>query len=684
VSTAPVANPLASGWDLHDVLARIRRESPVVEITLPTGTTAWLVTRYDDAQRALGDPRLSKAAKPAGGVNVRTLVPEEVERALNRHMLSADPPDHTRLRRLVSGPFAPRRVAAMRPWIEQIADRLLDDLAATAAGTGAATVDLLDAYAAPLPIEVICELLGIPAEDRSAFRGWVNAVLAGPMDVAGWVPAVLALLDHVRGLLADKRRHPGDDLLTALLTVRDQGDRLTDDELTSMVYLLLLAGHETTTNLIANGVLLLLSEPARWARVVAEPELLPGVVEECLRYEGPVQTATFRTAVVPVELGGQLIPAGAVVLVSLAAANRDPDRFPDPDRLLLDRPAVPNLAFGHGVHYCLGAPLARLEGQVAFGALARRFPGMRLAVPVEQLAWRPSVLIRGLSALPVTLAGARQTDGGRRTSGPSRTPPVTGALTYPASAFRAVLLDGPLDGPVDLAEPERVGGADQHDLPAAVLHPEFLDPDALLVGAVQPGQRQLQERHEREGPDRAGGQDHRGEPPLVPLVGGVGERQHTDHRDQRRNREEEDQHAPAEQPGPGPGGAGAAGVPDVGHLGDRHHVPVRLDDVGGDPHRVVPVIERHHSSKARPSTVAATCRVGPGHPTGWTVGVVSGGHCPSCAARPPAAGHGRSGRTVTRRRCGAAAPACPATAPRSPGGGCPGRSCGRSGRAEGR
>jgi cytochrome P450 len=402
VTTASVANPFAAGWDLHDVLARMRRESPVVEVTLPTGATAWLVTRYDDAQRALSDPRFSKAVMPAGGVNYRALVPESVERALNRHMLATDPPDHTRLRRLVAGPFAPRRVAAMRPWIEQIAERLLDGV------SGAVEVDLLDAYAAPLPIQVICELLGIPVEDQTTFRGWVNAILAGPMNVAEWPPAVMALLDYIRGLLVAKRQDPGDDLLSALITARDEGDRLTDDELTSMVYLLLIAGHETTTNLIANGMLLLLSEPARWERVVAEPELLPGVVEECLRYEGPVQTATFRTTLEPVELGGHLIPAGATVLVSLSSANRDADRFPDPDRLVLDRPATPNLAFGHGIHYCLGAPLARLEGQVAFAALARRFPGMRLAVPLDQLSWRPSVLIRGLAALPVTLNGTRQ------------------------------------------------------------------------------------------------------------------------------------------------------------------------------------------------------------------------------------------------------------------------------------
>ncbi|MEO3745424.1 cytochrome P450 [Plantactinospora sp. B5E13] len=402
MTTAPVSNPFTAGWDLHEVLGGLRRDSPVLEMTMPTGKNAWLVTRYEDAQRALSDPRLSKGVSPAGGVEYRTLVSEDVEQALTRHMLASDPPDHTRLRRLVAGPFAPRKVAAMRPWIEEIAERLLDNIG------DAAEVDLLDAYAAPLPIQVICEMLGVPPEDQSAFRGWVTAILAGPMNLTEWPAAVRSMITYIRELLAAKRERPGNDMLSDLLAVRDEGDRLSDDELTSMVYLLLIAGHETTTNLIANGMLVLLSEPERWAQVVAAPELLPGVIEELLRYEGPVQSSTFRTALEPVEIGGQMIPAGATVVVSLSSANRDAARFPDPDQLVLDRPSIPNLAFGHGIHYCLGAPLARLEGQVAFAALARRFPGMRLATPPEQLVWRPSVLIRGLNSLPVLPGGSGQ------------------------------------------------------------------------------------------------------------------------------------------------------------------------------------------------------------------------------------------------------------------------------------
>ncbi|MEV4756666.1 cytochrome P450 [Micromonospora sp. NPDC049559] len=382
--------------DLHRALAALRRERPVVEVALPGGGTAWLVTRYEDAQRALGDPRLGKRSS-AGGFSYQRMLPEDVARAVSRHLLALDPPDHTRLRRLVSGAFTARRMAALRPRIEGLAEELLDGM------SGADRVDLIESYALPLPIQVLCDLLGVPSEDQADFRSWTNAIVAGGVDPAGLPPALVAIVGYIRELLAAKRRRPADDLLSALITVRDQEDRLSDDELISMVYLLLIAGHETTVNLIGNGALLLLAEPERWARVVATPELVPGAVEELLRYEGPVQSATFRTALEPVELGGQKIPEGARVLISLLSANRDGERFPDPDRLDLDRPVTPNLAFGHGIHYCLGAPLARLEGDIAFRALARRFPDLRLAVPVEEVAWRPSLLLRGLSALPVAL-----------------------------------------------------------------------------------------------------------------------------------------------------------------------------------------------------------------------------------------------------------------------------------------
>lgn len=353
-------------------------------VRLPAGNEAWLVTRYEDAKRALSDPRLSKQY-PVVGIA-----------AVSRHMLAADPPDHTRLRRLVSAAFTARRVEGLRPRIEEITAGLLDDMA------GRDEVDLIDAFAFPLPIQVICELLGVPSADRDAFRAWTNVIVGGPRPGVDHGGAVGALVAYIQDLLMERRRDGGDDLLAALLEVRDAEDRLSEDELTSMVFLLLIAGHETTVNLIGNGAWLLLSRRERWERLRADPSLLPAAVEEMLRYEAPVETATFRIAATDLTIGDQHIAAGEQVVVGLLAANRD-DRFADPDEMVLDRDNNPHLAFGHGIHYCLGAPLARLEGAVAFARLIERFPGLRLAPDVHP-EWRPGLLLRGLQQLPVRLS----------------------------------------------------------------------------------------------------------------------------------------------------------------------------------------------------------------------------------------------------------------------------------------
>ena len=371
--------------DPHPVYARLRRTDPVRRVALPGGGEAWLVTRYEDARRALSDARLSKAYPGAAASPV------------SRHMLAVDPPDHTRLRRLVSAAFTARRVEELRPRIEEITAGLLDDMA------GRDEVDLVDAFAFPLPIQVICELLGVPAGDRDAFRSWTNVIVGGPQPGVDHGAALGAMIGYIRDLLAARRRHGGDDLLTALLAVRDSADRLSENELISMVFLLLIAGHETTVNLIGNGAWLLLSRRERWERLRADPALLPAAVEEMLRYESPVETATLRYATTDLTIGGRHIAAGDQVVVGLLAANRD-DRFAEPDALVLDREPNTHLAFGHGIHYCLGAPLARLEGVVAFGRLAERFPGLRLATaPDESPAWRPGLLLRGLQRLPVRL-----------------------------------------------------------------------------------------------------------------------------------------------------------------------------------------------------------------------------------------------------------------------------------------
>ncbi|MGY0233739.1 cytochrome P450 family protein [Longispora urticae] len=384
--------------DPHPVYARLRADEPVHRVTLPGGNQAWLVTRYDDARQALSDPRLGKGGllTPTGP---NAFMDPEVIAAMSTHMLTADPPDHTRLRRLVSAAFTHRRVELLRPRVEEITAELLDAMA------GKDEVDLIDAFAFPLPIQVICELLGVPAEDRDSFREWSDTIVAGVMsgDRLPW--AFASMLAYLREMLARKRVEPADDLVSALIGVREEGDALTENELTSTVFLLLIAGHETTVNLLGNAVHVLLSRRERWEALRADPELLPGAIEEFLRYESPVETATFRVAVADVELGGTTIPAGDAVLIGLLAGNRDDRRFADAGEFDPARRDNAHLAFGHGIHYCLGAPLARLEARIALGALLARFGDLRLAVAPSELLWRPGVLMRGLVGLPVTGLG---------------------------------------------------------------------------------------------------------------------------------------------------------------------------------------------------------------------------------------------------------------------------------------
>ncbi|BCY05992.1 cytochrome P450 [Actinoplanes sp. L3-i22] len=395
--------------DPHPAYEEWRRSGPVRRAVLPSGMQAWIVTRYEDARRALTDPRLSKRSSPApegqpvGGSRTAGAAPAAamspgIGAAISRHMLAVDPPDHTRLRRLVAAAFTARRIEALRPRVEQIAIDLLDSLA------GREQADLIDEFAFPLPIQVICELLGLPPEDRDDFREWSDAVVAGSAAGPKLGPAIEAMVKYIHALLAERRKAPGDDLLSGLIQVRDAEDRLTEDELSSMVFLLLVAGHETTVNLIGNGTYLMLRDRTEWERLRADRELLPSAIEEFLRYEGPLKTSTFRIATEDVEIGGVTIPAGDPVIIGLLSANRDGDQFPSADLLRLDRVQSPaHLAFGHGIHYCLGAPLARLEAQVAFTALLDRHPGLQLAVPVGELHWRPGLLLRGLQGLPVFL-----------------------------------------------------------------------------------------------------------------------------------------------------------------------------------------------------------------------------------------------------------------------------------------
>jgi len=388
-----VVEHLGAGYfsDPYSVHARLRAEHPVAQVIMPGGTPAWLVTGYAQARAALTDPRLVKLPKGWRPP------PDSLLASLDLHMLNLDPPDHERLRKLVNKAFTARRVEELRPRIAAIAAGLLDDMSTRR------EVDLLASFAFPLPITVICELLGVPVADRDQFRAWSATIVTDTVAPEVFQDHATAMTGYFRRLMAARRREPADDLLSALTSARDEGDRLSENELLSMAFLLLVAGHETTVNLIASGTLALLLNPGELGRLRADPSLLGGAVEELLRYVNPVNNATFRFAGEPLEIDGVAIGAGEVVLVSLSGANRDPSRYADPDRLDLGRDSGGHVAFGHGIHYCLGAPLARLEAEIAFGALLDRFGEITLAVPPDELRWRPSTLIHGLETLPVRL-----------------------------------------------------------------------------------------------------------------------------------------------------------------------------------------------------------------------------------------------------------------------------------------
>ncbi|MEV5388566.1 cytochrome P450 [Streptomyces sp. NPDC052721] len=382
--------------DPYAVYGRLREEGPVHRITGTDGLPAWLVTRYDDVRQALADPRLSLDKRNAtpGGYRGMALPP-----ALDANLLNMDPPDHTRIRRMVSKAFTPRHVEGLRVPIRRAADRLLDSL------SGQDEADLIPSYAAPLPIIVICDLLGVPQDQRPDFRAWTDALVApDPTRPDRAREAVASLLSFFTRLIADKRAHPADDLLSALIAVRDQEDRLSEDELMSLAFLILVAGYENTVHLIGNAVAALLSHPDQLAALRADPAALDRAVEELARYDGPVPLAIRRFPTEDIVIGGVTVPAGETVLLSLAAAHRDPRRFTDPDRLDIGRDAAGHLALGHGIHYCLGAPLARMETGIALTALFDRFPGLALAVPPQELRRRPSMRSRGLIALPVRTA----------------------------------------------------------------------------------------------------------------------------------------------------------------------------------------------------------------------------------------------------------------------------------------
>ncbi|MFB7783875.1 cytochrome P450 [Streptomyces vinaceus] len=374
--------------DPYPVYAALREKGLVHRVHVPGSGDVWLVLGRDEVRAALTDPRLRNDIRHSATWQ------SDGGNAIGLNMLQTDAPHHTRLRALVSREFTAGRVEAMRPRVRRIADGLLDAL------PPAGSADLVAGYALPLPLTVICELLGVPLADQHHFHTWSTELVA-PSSPAAAGAAAGEMSAYFAALIAAKADDPGTDLMSALVLDSAGQGGLSPEELLGMAFLLLVAGHETTVNLISSAVLALLRHPDQLAALRADPRLIDGAVEEALRHDGPVTAAAFRHAAEPVEIAGVRIPAGDSLMLSLAAASRDPAHFPDPDRFDVRRPARGHLAFGHGIHHCLGAPLARVEARTALETLLRRLPDLALGTAPESLVRRPGAMLRGVAALPV-------------------------------------------------------------------------------------------------------------------------------------------------------------------------------------------------------------------------------------------------------------------------------------------
>ncbi|MCQ9182384.1 cytochrome P450 [Streptomyces sp. IBSBF 2953] len=379
----------------HDLFEQLREERPLFQVELPNGVPLWLVTQYGDCRAGLGDARLSN--RIGTRIVAKDVLPAEIRASMGTHMLRVDGSDHTRLRRLVSSVFTAKRIERLRPMIEEMTSDLLDKMAVQE------HPDAIRDLAYPLPMQVICELLGVPVSDHERFRVWSNAYLSGVGTQNFPVDVVTEFVHYVRDLVEQKRAEPDDKLLSAMISARDDEDRLAEHELTSMCFLLIIAGYETTVNLLGNGTALLLADPELADRLRADHEAIPAAVEEFLRFESPVPGASFRVATETMELGGRTIQEGELVLISLLSANRDERVFTDAMTFDAERSPNQHMAFGYGMHYCLGAPLARLEAHIAFRQLLERFPTMEREDPSAELKWRPGLVMRGLTELPVKL-----------------------------------------------------------------------------------------------------------------------------------------------------------------------------------------------------------------------------------------------------------------------------------------
>lgn len=390
--------------DPYPIYARLRKEAPVTPAKVAFMGDVVLVTRYADVMEGFKHPLLSSDLKRSGGVGMSIFdawwVPK-VFKSIQDSMVTSDDPDHRRLRNLVHQAFTPKVIEKMRLRVNEVTDELLEKMAQKE------KVELIQDFALPLPLTIISDMMGIPAEDRPRFHKWSNKFLevatGDPRIMIRQLPNGIRMYRFFEKMIDLRRRDPQDDLLSALVSAETDGDRLSQDELISMIFLLLLAGHETTVNLIGNGTLALLEFPDQMRLLHERPELIDCAVEELLRYSNPVEHGNIRIALADLELGGYPIKKGSIVLLLVSSANRDEAVFADPDRLDITRNPNRHLSFGFGIHYCLGAPLARLEGQIAIQKLVERFPDMQLAVPREDIVWRNTTAVRGVQKLLLSL-----------------------------------------------------------------------------------------------------------------------------------------------------------------------------------------------------------------------------------------------------------------------------------------
>lgn len=384
----------------YSIYEKLRNEHPIYPITMPTGHTAWVFTRYEDCVNILKDKRLFKnpASIPSNQLTPQNMVQDDIISIMYHSMFTSDPPDHTRLREIAHKAFTPKIITELKDCIQEIADELLNQVKEKG------EMELIEDFAFPLPIIVICDLLGIPKEDRNLFRKWSNTILENQNDPSKFPiirKSFVEFLDYMKIIFNDRKKNPQNDLVTALVQAEENGEKLSENELYATVYVLIVAGHETVVNLIGNGTLALLENPDQLIKLKEQPKLIQPAVEELLRYSSPLEVSTDRWIGEEIKIYGHQLKPGDMAIAVLASANRDERKFKQPKKLDITRDPNKHIAFGNGIHYCLGAPLARLEGKIAFSSLLHHMPNLELKVDPSTLHYQDTFLVRGLKELPL-------------------------------------------------------------------------------------------------------------------------------------------------------------------------------------------------------------------------------------------------------------------------------------------